>query len=161
MSSPSSDVMDAPILNQLLVRRYGRVVHYDSRPKEQYGFIEELGTWGQDEVIKDNRIYFHAKRIRRIGNIGNQTLVPRPLVKFCEGDIVEYVVEINTNNEKTSYRAYDITGLHEGYLPFHKGIITFTPYHVALKKMARQDVEKGQAHFEFVHTTCVNKEKTC
>jgi hypothetical protein len=136
------------------IRHYGRVVHYDSRPKEHYGFIEHLGSSGSDMNYLEDRIYFHASRVRR-----QTCAVPRPLVKFCDGDIVEYCLEVNEKNGKTSYRAYDITGLNEGYLPFHKGVVTFTPYHVALRKLARQSVDSGQAHFESVHTTKVEKKE--
>ena len=175
-SSPSQEVVDAmeaPLLNTqdtdgfnehnvnqitqvsptLPVRRYGRVLHYDSRPNEHYGFIEELGVWGPGEVVTE-RIYFHVTHIRHLS-----ISVPRSLVKLCEGDIVEYVLNTHKHDDQTSYRAADITGLHEGYLPFHKGVVTFTPYHVALRKMARQDVKAGQTHFKAVHQLEVDKEQ--
>ncbi len=135
------------------IRHFGRVVHYDSRPKKHYGFIVELGTWGNDDLVEDH-IDFHATRVRR-----QECTVPRPLVKFCDGDIVEYCIKVHERNGEKSYRAYDITGMCEGYLPFHKGVVTFTPYHVALRKIVRKEVTSGQAHFETVHTTEVEKEE--
>jgi len=138
------------------VRHFGRVVHYDSRPREHYGFVVDLGNWGDGDVV-EGRIYFHATRVRR-----QACTAPKPMVKFCDGDIVEYCLEVKENDGETSYRAYDITGLNEGYLPFHKGVITFTPYHVALRKLAKQEVASGQAHFgaiQAVHTTEVEKEE--
>lgn len=134
-----------PLLNSrpLPVRHYGRVVHYDSRQKERFGFIVDLGSW-QDEERVQERIYFNPSRVRKIAT------PIQPLVMFCDGNSVEYLLEKKMYNGEVSYRAYDITGLHEGYLPFHKNVITATPHHVAMKRIAKKDAEKGQAHFEAI-----------
>jgi hypothetical protein len=135
------------------VRHYGRVLYYDSRPQERYGFIEELGSWGHDPLVAE-RVYFNMSFVREHSG----TNVGCPLIKFCPGDIVEYTRTDCEHNDELSYRAYDVTGLHEGKLPCHYGVVTFTPYHVAMKKIARQDVHHGQAHFEAVHNTYAEKE---
>ena len=136
------------------VRHYGRVLYYDSRPQERYGFIEELGSWGHDALVTE-RVYFNMSFVRSQHSV---TKASCPLIKFCPGDIVEYTRVECEHNDEVSYRAYDVTGVYEGKLPCHYGVVTFTPYHVAMKKMARQDVHHGQAHFEAVQTTYEEKE---
>lgn len=128
------------------VRRHGRVTYYNSKPGQQYGFIDDLGVI--DDATNDtigDRIYFHRSFVRSIVPTGS----PRALVQFSINTIVEYGLEIHidVDNQK-SYRAKDITGLYGMALPFHAGIVTFTPYTVAMKKRARDDVSEGQRRFE-------------
>ena len=128
------------------VRRHGRVTYYNSKPGQQYGFIADLGVLDDatDDRLAD-RIYFHRSFVRSIAPIGS----PRALVQFSINTIVEYVLETHVDvNDQESYRAKDITGLYEMALPFHAGIVTFTPYTVAMKKRARDDVSEGQRRFE-------------
>ena len=140
-------------------RRYGRVIQYDSRKRKGYGFIQDLGAWKDTEsnyvVSKD--VYFYYMDIRSTfvatsTDDGDEEEV-KALVKFCPGDIVEYVLHVQKNDKSTPYRALDITGIHEGPLPFHSSIITCTPYRTAMNKMRRKlraEVAHGQAHFETV-----------
>jgi len=121
-------------------RRFGRVVYYNSRSKQKYGYIEELGIWGQEDVRKNiitQNIRFKVECIRNLSKA--------MVVKFCQGTIVEYTVQTKTskkNNSKLLYEAHDMTGLFESYLPFEHGVITFTPYHVAFSKISIQDKKK-------------------
>lgn len=127
-------------------RRHGRVTYYNSKPGQQFGFIADIGVLGDNtsDSIGD-RVYFHRSFVRSM----IPTDSPRALVQFSINTIVEYVLETHVDvNGQESYRAKDITGLYEMALPFHAGIVTFTPYNVAMKKRARNDVSEGQRHFE-------------
>ena len=142
MSSSSTTTTTPP------VRRHGRVTYYNSKPNQQYGFITDLGVLGDttSETVGD-RIYFHRSFVRSMVPRDS----PRALVQFSINTIVEYVLETHINDDdEESYRAKDITGLYEMALPFHAGIVTFTPYNVAMRKRARDDVSDGQRRFEHI-----------
>lgn len=129
-------------------RRHGRVTYYNSKPGQQFGFIADLGVLGDNtsDAIGD-RVYFHRSFVRSM----IPTDSPRALVQFSINTIVEYVLETHVDvNGQESYRAKDITGLYEMALPFHAGIVTFTPYTVAMKKRARDDVSDGQRRFDHI-----------
>ena len=134
--------------NTLPSRRHGRITFYNSKPGHQYGFITDLGVVGKgrDNVI-DARVYFHRSFVRSLPTTGG----PRSLVQFSVNTIVEYMLERHADgHNKQTYRAKDITGLYEMGLPFHAGIVTFTPYSVAMKKRASADVAEGQRRFEHI-----------
>ena len=123
-------------------RRYGIVKYYNSRRGQHYGFISDMGIAGTSEPLIEDRIYFHRTSLRDTGS-SSVVLVQMPI-----NTVVEYVLETRMSDGKPSYRAVDITNLHELRLPCQLGIVTFTPYHVALKKMTRDQVAGGQSHFE-------------
>ena len=123
-------------------RRFGIVTYYNSRRGQHYGFISDMGIAGTSEAVIEDRIYFHRTSLR---DIGSSSVV---LVQMPVNTVVEYVVETHMSDGKPSYRAVDITNLNELRLPCQLGIVTFTPYHVALKKMTKDQVAGGQAHFE-------------
>jgi hypothetical protein len=132
-------------------RYFGRIIHYDSRPKEQYGFIEAQGIWkiyanGNREFMphdtEDDRIHFHVSRLREV-----QAACPHPFVKFCDNDAVEFQLTADWDGDTPSYHAHDVTGLMEGQLPCHKGVVTYVPYHVALRRVVREEVQSGQTQF--------------
>ena len=129
-------------------RRHGRVTYYNSKPGQQFGFIADLGVLGDTkrDTIGD-RVYFHRSFVRSMVSTDS----PRPLVQFSINTIVEYVLETHVEVDgQESYRAKDITGLYGMALPFHAGIVTFTPYTVAMKKRARDDVSDGQRRFDHI-----------
>ena len=130
------------------VRRHGRVTYSNSKPGQQYGFIIDHGVIGDTtNTPLGDRIYFHRSFVRSMVPRDS----PRALVQFSINTIVEYVLETHVDtNGKESYRAKDITGLYEMALPFHAGIVTFTPYTVAMKKRARDDVADGQRRFDHI-----------
>lgn len=123
-------------------RRHGIVKYYNSRRGQHYGFISDMGISGTSEPVIEDRIYFHRTSLRDTGS-SSVVLVQMPI-----NTVVEYVLETHMSDGKPSYRAIDITNINEFLLPCQLGIVTFTPYHVALKKITRDQVAGGQSHFE-------------
>lgn len=118
------------------IRRFGVVTKYDDRPKENFGFIRELGNWNNNPDIVIDRVYFHVTHIRN-------RVTPNgfPIFgSFCPGDCVEYVRNIRYDKDgNPSYRAVDITGIYETGLPCEHGIVTFMPYKVAHARTAKHN----------------------
>lgn len=112
------------------IRRFGVVEHY--REDDEYGFVRDLGVVNTDEAPIEGRVYFR-KTFLRDYHLGNYH------VAFPKGTIVEYQLSTREIDGKTSLRAYDLTGLLEGQLPLHHGIVTFTPYARAHAQRATQD----------------------
>lgn len=140
-TEPMSDD-ESHVSSQHPPRRFGIVKYYNFRRGEQYGFISDLGIVGTNEPTIEDRVYFHRTAIRLQGS---SSVV---LVQMPTNTIVEYVLETHISGGNPSYRAVDITNLNELELPCQLGIVTFTPYHVAMKKMTKNQVAQGQSHFE-------------
>lgn len=137
-------------MSNLQSRRYGLVTFYNAKPDQRYGFIRDLGSWDKSNQSNTStpiqeRIYFHASFFRTM--IPQNT--PQAMVQISNNTVVEYIVEVKKDAvKKKTYKAKDITGIHESQLPFHAGIVSFTPYIIAMKKIAKQQLSNGQKSFE-------------
>ena len=133
-----SDEYDDPI------RHFGRVLSFNSDPQNpnHYGFVEELGTWGDDKITKD-RVYFREEYLREMDS--EYTVL---MVEFPANTIIQYTLSKKQTRDGVSYRAYDITGMCEGPLPFHASLLSAVPYDVALKRAIRHQANLAQSQYQ-------------
>lgn len=134
-------------------RYIGYVTFYGTRPKEQYGFVQAQGMWrifddGTRTFVPTNipeRIWFHASRVR-----AQHSESPKVLTHFSLNDTIEFELELVEFEGKDSYRARDVTALFEGKLPCQASVVTSMPYHVALRRLAQNQANRGEYHYSSV-----------